>query len=118
MKTTILLYLLCCVEGTPNHDVREGYIHRPFNITPGLVTDVNREYDLRYTMNDLRRNRAVRVAYVRLYLRKYKALDSYENAIRTWTGGPYNKRGWRANRSWATAKRVLHHYETVLVEAR
>lgn len=114
MKTSILLYLICVVEGTPSHRLH-GYVEgRAFNFTAAAIADVNEEYALDFDAEDLREHYAVRVGFVTLYLRMNDALGSYEDAIRCFAGGPNDRHGPRADAAWVIAERTLDHCMTVL----
>ncbi len=100
INAKILIYLLLVLEGGP--------IENPLNLTEGFVRDVKEQYGYEHAYKDVCSEKGLRRAYTLLYLRRYKALDSYEDAIRVFTGGKEGMYNKKADAAWRRAKYELN----------
>ena len=75
-------------------------------ITQVVLDDVNETYHTHYTRKDCyNRQKSKDICYK--YLKRHNALNSYENAARTWRGGPDGKRRGYVNVYWNKARILL-----------
>lgn len=104
----ILFSVLMMVESGGNDKAynKESGATGCVQITQMVLDDVNEHYGTHYTKKDCKnRSKSKEICYK--YLSRHKALDSYENAARTWRGGPYGKNRKCATGYWEKCKVIL-----------
>jgi hypothetical protein len=85
---------------------REG-AYGKLQIRQPVLTDVNSKYGTDVTLDKVRNSRTLSVWVCVHYLRMYKATDSYEEAARTWNGGPDGPREPETEAHWLKVKAAL-----------